>query len=484
MTAALRTASTTSNNDLRRRHVWSLVFLCAIRSFSSIESLTSLRLRTVGQRIDGKHFFPHSRAIYVTNYLLVQEGYNHTDKELKRYQTRVAILQHELSERVQQVSKYERRVQILQLLIFEMREATEKANRELMTKNSHQQPTSNNDYSSLQEVNRRLQLTVDQLRSELFSLEQRDLRFSNQEMHILQQALEKTRILLSQERKKSERDQRKLEAELFAANQEILKVESALFALEKEIKTKEEKWDRHESAMQQDLEQQRKINRKLKSNLQGTGDGNKRGVDSRDNATSSVFLDSDALEIAEAAVRASLQREALLTKKIESLGIELQHALGRKDTLKKQNSEQLILLHEREKSISELECLIQLHREEYRQLEEAFQNYRNSAALENSQQQGLVRRLQEEIKKSADLRRTEKQQLLADNDHKNSSCEQLLHDERKSLGLQIETLNKHLSAAKAGGDSSQKAGGDSSKASAPRLFRWFYERFKKIRNLK
>lgn len=462
MTAALWTASTISSTAARRIYVWNLVFLCAIRSFSSIESLTSLRLTTVGQRIDGKHFLPHSRAIYATNYLLLQESYNHTDKELKRYETRVAILQHELNERVHQASKYERRVQILQNL--------------LLTKNSHQQPASKNDYSSLQEANRRLQLTVDQLRSEIYSLEQRDLSFSNQEIHILQQALEKTRILLSQEREKSERDQQKLEAELFAANQEILKVESALFALEKEIKTKEEKWDRHESAMLQDLEKERKINRKLKSNLQGTRDEIKRGVDSRNNATSSVFLDSDALEIAEAAVRASGQREALLTKKIESLGSELQHVLGRKDTLKKQNSEQQILLHEREKSISKLEGLIQLHGEEYRELEEAFQNYRKSAALENSQQKGLVRRLQEEIKKSSELWRTEKQQLLADNDHKNSMCEQLSNDERKSLGLQIETLNKQLSAA--------KAGVDSSKASAPRFFRWFYDRFKKIRNLK
>lgn len=407
---------------------------------------------------------------YQTRVAILQHEINHTEKELRRYQTRGKILQHELNERDQELQKYYRRVQILQDIL-------------LSKNNEHQASVQvTNDF---EEANHRLSITVEQLRSKIFFLEQQTLKDHNNEIYALQQALQKMDILLKEEREKNERDQQKKEKELYAANQEILKVENALFAMEKELKARQLHWDRQEDALQDAIEKERNDNRRIKEELRTTREKVKQGLleyGNDNDITPPIIQGLDATEITKGVV-ASKSKGSTLSAMEE----ELQRVLREKNDWEQKNNKQKRQLREQEGIITELKSTIRLQDEKILHSEEKAQKALIEMAALSAEKAREIRIMQQEKEKLAQAYRRENEQLLASFENKRSQYEHLLDEERDSLRLQITSLNKQISDLKnerLEKEFSSDGTKGSRKARVQTFFRWLNSKsmFHRIRN--
>ena len=390
--------------------------------------------------------------------------------ELKRYQNRSAILEHALKEKTQQVKKFERRIAILQDLVLRLgsepsaKSTTGEKSPLAETKSAPDDSDSTKQHMEVEQLElqlsekkkayqeslERLASTGDKLRSRITDLERllQNQEADGMKLNMLQEQLRKEQASLAKEREKRERDQRNFEKELQAANQETLKIESILFSMEKELKTRQEEFEGRENTLQDDLEKERKNSRKLRMNLQTVQEELKSAsaVSIIENNSSNVKT-AEAVEIAEAAVRAYEVREASLLREISTLDEKLRQALTDKDALKDRKNELKLKLRDYETKISKLENKIRVHDRKYLEMEEALRIQLDGVAKTALSEEGVVQMLQGEKGKLTELLMSEKRLRFADLEKQRSHYEQLIKEERRSLELQIELLENRLSKA-------------------------------------
>jgi hypothetical protein len=397
---------------------------------------------------------------YQIRVAILQHELNHTEIDLRKYQTRVAILQYELNERVQELQKYRRRVQILQ---------------DLVSSSQRSQPQislpSENDF---EEEKRRLSETVEQLRSRIFFLEHQTLRSVRDEISALQHALQKKDALLKQEREKNERDQRNWEKDLYKANQEVLKVESSLFAMEKEIKARQLQWDQQEAVLQRIIEKERNLNRRIKEKLRAT-----------QNEHQPIFHGTNATQLPhDAAVLQSEQHKVVAIDMEEKWRKAMQQNLDWEQT----NSKQQTQLREQEGIISELKSTIHLQDHKIRQTEEKLEKVLLNMAALSAKNTREVRNIQQEKEKLNELHKREKEHLLKQLESIYSQNEEKLNVTNDSRASEVSFVEKYHVDQKQG-TLEENGLSDSTKPSkaarVKNFFRWLiakttYKRFKNL----
>jgi hypothetical protein len=391
---------------------------------------------------------------YKTRVAILQHELNHTEKDLRKYQTRVEILQHELNQRAQELEKYHRRIQILQDLV-----SIQKSQSQI------------NDF---EEDNRRLSEIVEQLRSKIFFLEHQTLKSVTEENSALQHVLQKKDALLKQEREKSEQDQRNWERDLYNANQEVLKVESSLFAMEKEIKARQQQWDQQELVLQRIIEKERNFNRRIKEKLRATR-----------NERQPVFRGSNATQLSNEA--GTLQSEHLKQAAID-MEEKWRKALQQNLDWEQSNSKQRAQLREQEETISELKSTIHLQDRNIRQTEEKLEKVLLEMAASSTKNAREIRMIQQEKEKLEELLKREKEYLPTKIDIKSLQKEEKVTPTNDSMTLKVSLTEKRNADQKQGileEDSFSGIARISKTARVQNFFRWLkakatFKRFRKF----
>lgn len=391
---------------------------------------------------------------YKTRVAILQHELNHTEKDLRKYHTRVEILQHELNQRAQELQKYHRRIQILQDSV-----------------SSQKNQPQINDF---EEDNNRLSEIVEQLRSKIFLLEHQTLKSVTDENSALQHALQNKDALLKQEREKSERDRRSWEKDLYNANQEVLKVESSLFAMEKEIKARQQQWDQQELVLQRIIEKERNFNRRIKEKLRATR-----------NERQPIFRGSNATQLSNDA--AVLQSEQL---KVAAIDMEekWRKALQQNLDWERTNSKQQTQLREQEENISELKSIIDLQDRKIRHKEEKLEKVLLEMAASSTKNAREIRMIQQEKEKLEELLKREKEHLPTKIDIKYLQNDEKITPKNNSMTLKVSLAEKHYAYQKQSILEEDSFSGNtqiSKTARVQNFFRWLkakatFKRFRKF----